>query len=113
MANFLMYEKNEKRADELQEKYGLTMTLRDLFAEEILTEAEVIALQKYKDIVQPSYTGDTETDSLLTEAFEKKLAELNFTESILTNSGVKDLYTNGCLTLDEAVELQKLREILN
>ena len=48
-AQVTLYEKNEKHADELQDRYGLTMTLHDLFAWEELTEEEVIGIQQYKD----------------------------------------------------------------
>ncbi len=111
--DFVVYEKNEKRADELQEKYGLTMTLHDLYAWEILTEGEVIALQKYKDEEHPRYTGDNNTDKALAEAFEKKIASRNLKETILTDPCAKELYDGGCLELDEAFELQRLRTIKN
>jgi hypothetical protein len=106
-----IYEKNEKRADELQEKYGLTMTLHDLYAWETLTEDEVIYLQKYRDCEYPKYTGDCYVDQVLAEAFNKKIALCNLTESMLTDSCAKDLYEGGCLELDEALELQKFRAL--
>lgn len=109
--SFDVYDKNEKRADELQEKYGLTMVLHDLFAWEALTEAEVIHLQNYKDREHPRYTGNYDEDSVLSEAFDKKISALNLTESMLTDSCAKELYENGCLELDEAIELQKFRAL--
>jgi hypothetical protein len=111
MLDFTIYEKNEKRADELQRKYGLTETLHDLYAWETLTEEEVIKLQSYKNKVLPKYTGNYDTDLVLTEAFEKKLSTLNLTEAMLTNSCARELYEGGCLELHEALELQKLRAL--
>lgn len=111
--NFDVYEKNEKRADELQDKYGLTMTLHDLFAWEELTEEEVIGIQQYKDRVRPKYTGDYESDMNLQEAFEKEYASWNLSEGQLTDTKAKSLYESCCLDLDEAIELQRLRSINN
>lgn len=47
-----IYFKNLPKADALQEKYGLTETLKDLYAWEILSADEVIELQKYDNETQ-------------------------------------------------------------
>ena len=106
-----IYEKNEQRANELQEQYGLTMTLHDLFAWEELTEQEVIGIQRYCDRSHPKYTGEIESDLRLQEAFEKEVVTWNLSEDLLTDSKAKNLYKSGCLELDEAVELQRLRAL--
>jgi len=113
MVDFTTYNKNEKRADELQEKYGLSMTLHDLYAWEELTESEVIGIQQYRDRTYPKYTGDAESDLKLQEAFEKEFAARNLTEDQLIDYKAKSLYENSCLDLDEALELQRLRTIKN
>ena len=113
MAELAIYEKNKKRADELQREYGLSETLHDLFAWEELTEAEVIGIQKYYDRTHPKYTGNEESDLKLQEAFEAEVATWNLNEDQLTDSKAKSLYESFCLDLDEALELQKLRSNSN
>ena len=113
MNDWAIYDKNKKRADELQAKYCLTETLHDLFAWEELTESEVIGIQQYKDHTRPKYTGDYESDMKLQEAFEKEYATWNLSENQLTDPKAKSLYESCCLDLDEAIELQRLRSITN
>ena len=109
--DFTIYDKNEKRADELQEAYGLTMTLHDLYAWEELTESEVIGLQQYRDRTYPKYSGDYVSDLKLQEAFEKELATWDLREEQLTDPKARSLYESFCLELDEALELQRLRSL--
>ena len=111
MNDWAMYDKNKKRADELQKEYGLTETLHDLFAWEELTESEVIGIQQYKDRTRPKYTGDYESDVKLQEAFETEYATWNLSENQLTDEKAKSLYESCCLELDEALELQRLRSL--
>ena len=47
-----VYFKNLPGADALQEKYGLSETLKDLYAWEVLSADEVIELQKYNSEIQ-------------------------------------------------------------
>lgn len=88
--NWDLYDKNLPAADKLQEQYGLTETLKDLYAWEILTEKEVIGIQAYKD-THP----DEESDTLK--------------ESMLTDHKALTCYNSGSITLAEALELQKIR----
>lgn len=113
MVDFEIYKQNEKQAYKLQKKHGLTETLRDLYAWEVLTADEVVNLQEYKNRVQPEYTGNYETDKLLAEAFTKKITAMNLTESVLTDICAKELYESGCLELHEAFELQRFRTLLS
>lgn len=106
---FDIFNKNEQKADALQEKYGLNMTFRDLYACEDLTEEEAIGLQQYRDRTYPKYTGIEEIDSKLMEDFEKEYASWDLDESKLTDSKAKDLYESCCLDIDEALELQRIR----
>ena len=109
MDDLIIYNRNKPRADELQKEFGLTETLHDLFAWEELTEEEVIGIQKYRDITYPKYTGDSESDLRLQEAFNKECATWNLSESQLIDHKAKSLYESCCLNLDEAIELQRLR----
>ena len=113
MAKLEIYEKNEKRANELQEKYGLINTLRDLYAWEELTESEAIGIQQYRDRTYPKYTGDTESDLRLQEAFEKEYVTWDLSADRLVDPKAKSLYESFCLDLDEALELQRLRTLVN
>lgn len=112
-ADFTIYNKNEKHAKELQEKYGLINTLRDLYAWEELTESEAIGIQQYRDRTYPKYTGEHESDIKLLEAFEKEVATWNLNEDLLIDTKAKNLYESFCLDLDEALELQRLRTLTN
>ena len=101
--------KNEQKADALQEKYGLNMTFRDLYACETITEFEAIELQKFVDKTRPNYTGDWDTDVKLHEAYDKETAAMNLTESMLIEPTAKMLYNSGSLDIREALELQRIR----
>ena len=86
-----LYDKNLPKADALQEKYGLTETLKDLYAWEVLSADEVIGIQKYKDAMQGREEPSGSDESALTD-------ELSFR-----------YYDKGCFTLGEALELQRIR----
>jgi hypothetical protein len=101
--------KNEQKADALQEKYGLNMTFRDLYACETITEFEAIELQKFFDKTRPNYTGDWDTDVKLHEAYDKETVAMNLTESMLIEPTAKMLYESGSLDIREALELQRIR----
>ena len=101
------YLQNITKADELQAKYGLVETLKDLYALEMITEDEAIAIQHYRDETLPKYTGDFETDSRLQEEYYN---QQNLSEDDLTNSDVIKLMIKGYLDLGEGLVLQKLRE---
>lgn len=101
--------KNEQKADALQEKYGLNMTVRDLYACETITEFEAIELQKFVDKIRPNYTGDWDTDIKLSEAYDRETAAMNLTEHMITESTAKMLYNSGSLNIREALELQRIR----
>ena len=101
--------KNEQKADALQEKYGLNMTLRDLYACETITEFEAIELQKFVDKTRPNYTGDWDTDVKLHEAYDKETADMNLTEDMIIEPTAKMLYESGSLDIRPALELQKIR----
>ena len=101
--------KNEQKADALQEKYGLNMTFRDLYACETITEFEAIELQKFVDKTRPNYTGDWDTDVKLHEAYDKETADMNLTESMLVEPTAKMLYESGSLDIRQALELQRIR----
>jgi hypothetical protein len=111
MTDFAIYKKNENRANELQKQYGLTETLHDLYAWEELTEAEAVGIQQYRDRTYPTYTGEVESDLKLQEAFEAKVASWDISESQLVDAKAKSLYESFCLDLDEALELQKIRNL--
>ena len=104
-----IFNKNEQKADALQEKYGLNMTFRDLYAGETITEFEAIELQKFFDKTRPNYTGDWDTDVKLREAYDKETAAMNLTESMLIESTAKMLYESGSLDIRQALELQRIR----
>ena len=104
-----VFEKNEQKADALQEKYGLNMTMRDLYACETITEAEAIELQKFVDKTRPDYTGDWDTDVKLQKAYDKETAAMNLIESMLVEPTAKMLYESGSLDIREALELQRIR----
>lgn len=91
--NWDLYDKNLPAADKLQEQYGLTETLKDLYAWEILTEKEVVGIQAYKD----AHLDDDKSDTLV--------------ESMLTDHKALTCYNRGSITLAEALELQKIRGI--
>lgn len=111
MTDLAIYTKNEKRANELQEKYGLTMTLHDLFAWEELTESEAIGIQQYRDRTYPKYTGEVESDLKLQEAFEIEVSSWNLDADQLKDPKAKSLFESCCLDLDEALELQRIRTL--
>ena len=100
--------KNEQKADALQEKYGLNMTFRDLYACETITEAEAIELQKFFDKTRP-YTNDWDTLVKIHEAYDKETADMNLTEDMITEPTAKMLYESGCLDIRQALELQRIR----
>ena len=104
-----IFNKNEQKADALQEKYGLNMTFRDLYAGETITEFEAIELQKFVDKTRPNYTGDWDTDVKLHEAYDKETVAMNLTESMLIEPTAKMLYNSGSLDIREALELQRIR----
>ena len=104
-----IFDKNEEKADALQEKYSLNMTMRDLYACETITEAEAIELQKFVDKTRPNYTGDWDTDIKLREAYDKETADMNLTEDMIAEPTAKMLYEHGCLNIREALELQRIR----
>ena len=103
-----IFNKNEQKADALQEKYGLNMTFRDLYAGETITEAEAIELQKFVDKTRP-YTRDWDTLVKIHEAYDKETADMNLTESMLIEPTAKMLYNSGSLDIREALELQRIR----
>lgn len=111
MESIDIFDRNEQKADALQEKYGLNMTMRDLYASEIITEAEAIKLQAFVDKIRPVRTGDEEVDTKLFEAFYAETEALNLTEDLITNPGVKKIYNGGSLNIREALELQRLRSL--
>ena len=86
-----VYFKNLPVADALQEKYGLSETLKDLYAWEVLSADEVIALQKYNNEMQG----------------REELLELD--ESTLRDVLAIEYYKKGFFTLGEALELQSIR----
>ena len=100
--------KNEQKADALQEKYGLNMTFRDLYAGETITEFEAIELQKFFDKTRP-YTSDWDTLVKIHEAYDKETADMNLTESMLVEPTAKILYESGSLDIRQALELQRIR----
>ena len=103
-----IFNKNEEKADALQEKYGLNMTFRDLYAGETITEAEAIELQKFVDKTRP-YTRDWDTLVKLHEAYDKETADMNLTEDMITEPTAKMLYESGSLDIRQALELQRIR----
>ena len=103
-----IFNKNEQKADALQEKYGLNMTFRDLYAGETITEFEAIELQKFFDKTRP-YTSDWATLVKIHEAYDKETADMNLTESMLVEPTAKMLYNSGSLDIREALELQRIR----
>ena len=103
-----IFDKNEEKADALQEKYGLNMTMRDLYAGETITEAEAIELQKFVDKTRP-YTNDWDTLVKIHEAYDKETADMNLTEDMITEPTAKMLYESGCLDIRQALELQRIR----
>ena len=103
-----IFNKNEQKADALQEKYGLNMTLRDLYAGETITESEAIQLQKFVDKTRP-YTNDWDTLVKLHEAYDKETADMNLTEDMITEPTAKMLYDSGSLDIRQALELQRIR----
>ena len=103
-----IFNKNEQKADALQEKYGLNMTFRDLYAGETITEFEAIELQKFVDKTRP-YTRDWETLVKIHEAYDKETADMNLTESMLVEPTAKMLYESGSLDIRQALELQRIR----
>ena len=110
MENWIdIFNKNEQKADALQEKYGLNMTFRDLYAGEMITEFEAIELQKFVDKTRPNYTGDWDTDIKLREAYDKETADMNLTEDMITEPTAKMLYESGSLDIRQALELQRIR----
>lgn len=106
-----IFERNEQKADALQEKYGLNMTMRDLYASELITEAEAIKLQKFVDKIHPVHTGDFDTDLKLDEAYDRETSVMNLTEHMLIEPTAKMLYNSGSLDIREALELQRIRSI--
>ena len=104
-----IFNKNEQKADALQEKYGLNMTFRDLYAGETITEFEAIELQKFVDKTRPNYTGDWDTDVKLREAYDKETTDMNLTEDMITEPTAKMLYESGSLEIRQALELQRIR----
>ena len=104
-----IFNKNEQKADALQEKYGLNMTFRDLYAGETITEFEAIGLQKFVDKTRPNYTGDWDTDVKLREAYDKETADMNLTEDMITEPTANMLYESGSLDIRQALELQRIR----
>lgn len=111
MTDIKVFERNAEKADKLQAEHNLFASYRDLYAWEELTEAEVVGLQKYWDATHPRYTGVEAVDSKLMEAFEKEYATWDLDESKLVDAKSKDLYNSGCLDLDEALELQRIRSL--
>ena len=110
MENWIdIFNKNEQKADALQEKYGLNMTFRDLYAGETITEFEAIELQKFFDKTRPHYTGDWDTDVKLHEAYDRETAAMNLTEHMIIEPTAKMLYNSGSLDIREALELQRIR----
>ena len=103
-----IFNKNEQKADALQEKYGLNMTFRDLYAGETITEFEAIELQKFFDKTRP-YTSDWDTLVKIHEAYDKETADMNLTESMLVEPTAKMLYESGSLDIRQALELQRIR----
>ena len=103
-----IFNKNEEKADALQEKYGLNMTMRDLYAGETITEFEAIELQKFVDKTRPN-TGDWDTDTKIHEAYDKETVAMNLTESMLVEPTSKMLYESGSLDIRQALELQRIR----
>ena len=101
--------KNEQKADALQDKYGLNMTLRDLYAWETITESEAIKLQKFVDKTRPVHTGDFDTDLKLDEAYDRETSAMNLTEHMIIEPTAKMLYNSGSLDIREALELQRIR----
>ena len=101
--------KNEQKADALQEKYGLNMTMRDLYACETITEFEAIELQKFVDKTRPDYTGDWDTDIKLSEAYDRETSAMKLTENMIIEPTAKMLYNSGSLGIREALELQRIR----
>ena len=91
--NWDNYYKKLPEADELQKKYKLTETLKDLFAWDVLTESEVRGLQEYKNKMK-----DRDADETLDE-------------SLITDSLAREYYQKAFFTVDEAFELQRLRTI--
>ena len=109
MENWIdIFNKNEQKADALQEKYGLNMTFRDLYAGETITEFEAIELQKFFDKTRPN-TGDWDTDTKIHEAYDKETADMNLTEDMITEPTAKMLYESGSLDIRQALELQRIR----
>ena len=106
-----IFERNEQKADALQEKYGLNMTMRDLYASELITETEAIKLQTFVDKIRPTRTGDEEVDTKLFEAFYAETEALNLTEDLITDPGAKKIYDGGSLNIREALELQRIRSL--
>ena len=109
MENWIdIFNKNEQKADALQEKYGLNMTFRDLYAGETITEFEAIELQKFVDKTRP-YTNDWDTLVKIHEEYDKETADMNLTEDMITEPTAKMLYESGCLDIRQALELQRIR----
>lgn len=107
MDNFF---KNLDIAKKLQLELGLTDSLRDLYALELITEAEAKMLQTYKDTIAPKYTGDFETDSSLRANY---FLEAGFKEEDLFDRALLNLVVKGYLDLDEAIVLQNYRQTEN
>lgn len=106
-----IFNKNEEKADMLQEKHGLNMTLRDLYASELLTDSEAIQLQEFIDKTRPIPTGDFDADLKLQEAYQNETVAMNLTEAMITNPTAKQLYMRGSLDIREALELQRIRAL--
>ena len=111
MSTIEVFLKNEQKADALQEKYGLNMTMRDLYAWETITESEAIKLQEFVDKTRPNYTGDWDTDIKLAEAYDKETSAMNLTEHMIVEPTAKMLYNSGSLNIREALELQRIRSL--
>lgn len=111
MSTIEVFLKNEQKADTLQEKYGLNMTIRDLYAWETITESEAIKLHEFVDKNRPNYTGDWDTDIKLAEAYDRETSAMNLTEHMIVEPTAKMLYNSGSLDIREALELQRIRSL--
>ena len=84
-------EDGSKLAAALQEKYGLTETLKDLYAWEVLSADEAIGIQKYRDEMREG--GEP----------------LDLDESMLKDELAVKYYEKGFFSLGESLELQRIR----
>lgn len=111
MSTIEVFLKNEQKADTLQEKYGLNMTMRDLYAWETITESEAIKLQEFVDKTRPNYTDNWDIDVELAEAYDRETFAMNLTEHMIVEPTAKMLYNSGSLDIREALELQRIRSL--